>query len=167
MADFPTRVEFHEEGPREGFQIEPVTHPLERRAELIDALSETGLKRIQVASFVSPKVVPTMADSAELFAAIHPKPGIEYSALWLNKKGFMLASEVPQVFKDARLLFYTTDEFSRRNNNCTATEMRDRQVEWLDLYLQQGLNPAGAYIMTAFGCNFGGPVPLEAVTDLV
>ena len=167
MSDMPKFVEFHEEGPREGFQIEPVTHPLKRRAALINSLSETGLKQIQVGSFVSPKVVPTMADTAELFAAIKPKAGIDYTALWLNKKGFMLAGEVPQVDMDARLLFYTTDAFSQANNNCTATEMRDRQVEWLDLYLQQGLAPAGAYIMTAFGCNFGGPVPIEAVTDLV
>jgi isopropylmalate/homocitrate/citramalate synthase len=167
MTDLPKFVEFHEEGPREGFQIEPVSYPLNRRAALIDSLSETGLKQIQVGSFVSPKVVPTMADTAELFGAIKRRDGVEYTALWLNKKGFMLAGEAPRVHMDTRLLFYTTDAFSQANNNCSATEMRDRQAEWLDLYLQQGLAPASAYIMTAFGCNFGGPVPIGAVTDLV
>ena len=167
MSDFPKFVEFHEEGVREGFQIEPVIHPIERRIELIDSLSETGLKQIQVGSFVSPKAVPSMADTAQLFEGIKRKEGIDYTALWLNKKGVMLANEAKDVAMDARILFYTTDAFSMANNNCTATEMRDRQVEWLDLYLQQGLAPASAYIMTAFGCNFGGPVPLEAVTDLV
>ncbi len=167
MSDFPKFVEFHEEGVREGFQIEPVIHPIERRIELIDSLSETGLKQIQVGSFVSPKAVPTMADTAQLFEGIKRKAGIDYTALWLNKKGVMLANEAKDVAMDARILFYTTDAFSQANNNCTATEMRDRQVEFLDMYLQQGLQPAGAYIMTAFGCNFGGPVPLAAVTDLV
>lgn len=167
MSDMPNFVEFREEGPREGFQIEPLRYPLDRRAALIDSLSETGLKQIQVGSFVSPKVVPSMADTAELFGAIRRKDGIAYTALWLNKKGYMLAGDVPQVDMDARLLFYTTDVFSQANNNCSATEMRDRQIEWLDLYLQQGLAPSSAYIMTAFGCNFGGPVPISAVTDLL
>ena len=97
MTDMPKFVEFHEEGPREGFQIEPVLYPLERRAALIDSLGETGLKQIQVGSFVSPKVVPTMADTAELFGAIKRRKGVEYTALWLNKKGFMLAGEAPRV----------------------------------------------------------------------
>ena len=167
MSDFPKFVEFHEEGVREGFQIEPVIHPIERRIKLIDSLSETGLTQIQVGSFVSPKAVPTMADTAQLFEGIKRKEGVDYTALWLNKKGVMLANEAKDVAMDARILFYTTDAFSMANNNCTATEMRDHQVEFLDMYLQQGLVPSGAYIMTAFGCNFGGPVPLEAVTDLV
>ena len=167
MSDFPKFVEFHEEGVREGFQIEPVIHPIERRIELIDSLSETGLTQIQVGSFVSPKAVPTMADTAQLFEGIKRYEGVDYTALWLNKKGVMLANEAKDVAMDARILFYTTDAFSMANNNCTATEMRDHQVEFLDMYLQQGLVPSGAYIMTAFGCNFGGPVLLEAVTDLV
>ena len=66
MSDLPKFVEFHEEGPREGFQSEPKLYPLARRAELVDALSETGLSQIQVASFVNPKTVPAMADAAEL-----------------------------------------------------------------------------------------------------
>ena len=67
---FPKAIEINEEGPREGFQIEKKHYPLAARAAVVDALSETGLSKIQVASFVSPKAVPTMADAAELFAAI-------------------------------------------------------------------------------------------------
>jgi len=74
MRDFPASVEFHEEGPREGFQVEPQIYPLADRAALINALAASGLKQIQVASFVSPRAVPQMADTAELFATIAKRP---------------------------------------------------------------------------------------------
>lgn len=167
MSDLPRRVEFHEEGPREGFQIEKEIYPLAKRAALVDALSASGLAQIQVASFVSPKQVPQMADAAELFQAIRRRPGVRYTALWLNENGFSRARAVPQVNLDGKLLFYTTDEFSRRNNNCSAGEMRDRQTGWIDRYREAGIAVEQAYIMTAFGCNFTGDVPLSAVTDVV
>ncbi len=167
MSDIPKRVQFNEEGPREGFQFEKVHYPLRQRAALVDRLSDTGLNRIQVASFVSPRAVPTMADAKDLFAAIKPREGVRYTALWLNKRGFESAAAVPQVTLDPRLLFYTTDGFSIRNNNRSAAEMRDEQADWLDLYRERGLELESAYIMTAFGCNFDGDVPLSAVTDLV
>src|SRR5262245_39502835 len=87
MADFPKTVSITEEGPREGFQIEPGTIPTARKVEFIDALSETGLKRIQVVSFVNPKKVPGMADAEQIVAGFKPKPGIKYTGLWLNEKG--------------------------------------------------------------------------------
>ena len=87
MNDLPAAVEFHEEGPREGFQMEPKTYPLADRAALIEALAASGLKQIQVASFVSPRAVPQMADTAELFAAIAKRPGTRYTALWLSDNG--------------------------------------------------------------------------------
>jgi len=97
VSDLPKHVEFHEEGPREGFQIEKKIYPLEERAALVDALSETGLVQIQVASFVNPKAVPAMADADRLFAVIHRKPGVRYTALWLNEKGFARAAATPGV----------------------------------------------------------------------
>jgi hydroxymethylglutaryl-CoA lyase len=167
VSDLPRRVEFHEEGPREGFQFEKASFPLERRAALVDALSATGLPQIQVASFVSPKQVPQMADAAELFRALRKRPCVRYTALWLNENGFSRARSVPEVDLDGKLLFYTTDEFSRRNNNCSAAEMRNRQLAWSERYLEAGVGVEQAYILTAFGCNFAGDVPLSAVTDLV
>jgi isopropylmalate/homocitrate/citramalate synthase len=83
---FPKAIEINEEGPREGFQIEKKHYPLAARAAVVDALSKTGLSKIQVASFVSPKAVPTMADAAELFAAIKKKPGVTYTPLYLNAR---------------------------------------------------------------------------------
>lgn len=165
MSDFPKFVHFHEEGPREGFQSEPKIYPLAERAAFINALGATGLKQIQVASFVSAKAVPTMADAEDLFKAIERRPGVRYTGLWLNEKGFEKARSVPEVDIDGKLLFYTSDAFSLRNNNRTARQMRDDQVRWLDMYLAGGYPVENAYIMTAFGCNLQGEVPLEAVTD--
>lgn len=162
---YPKFVEFREEGPREGFQFEKTIFPLAQRAALVNKLSETGLKKIQVASFVSPRYVPQMADAAELFAAIEKRPGVSYTTLWLNEQGFRKALTVPGIDLAPKLLFYASDAFSRKNNNLSADEMRERQRDWLELYLQHGLLPESAYVMAAFGCNFSGSVPVKRVVD--
>ena len=79
MSDYPKFVEFHEEGPREGFQIESRSYPIEQRARFVEALAGSGLKQIQVGSFVSPKSVPTMADTPELFGMIRKREGVRYT----------------------------------------------------------------------------------------
>ena len=165
MSDFPKFVEFREEGPREGFQIEKKIYPIEERVELIDMLSETGLKRIQVGSFVNTQKVPQMADTAELFKRIRRLHGVRYTSLWLNDKGFRKALAAPQVDIDPRLLFYPSDTFSRKNNDASSMEMREKQREWVNLYKQEGYTVDTAYVMTAFGCNFEGPIPQDRVLD--
>ena len=168
MSDLPKRVEFHEEGPREGFQIEPRVYPLEQRAALVEALAETGLKAVQVASFVSPRAVPQMADSEALFAAIRRRPGVRYEAVWLNEQGFERARATPGVDLAGKISLYASDAFARRNNNCSAEEMRGRVLRWLDLYAEAGLKVERALVMAAFGCNFEGEVaPERAIGELV
>jgi hydroxymethylglutaryl-CoA lyase len=165
MSDFPKFVEIREEGPREGFQIEKKIYPIEQRIELIDLLSDTGLKRIQVGSFVSPKYVPQMADTGELFQRIKRVPGVSYTGLWLNDKGFRKALTAHQVDIDARLLFYPSDTFSRQNNNASSMEMREKQRDWVRLYKAESQPVDAAYVMTAFGCNFEGVIPQSRVLD--
>ena len=168
MSDLPKRVEFHEEGPREGFQIEPRLYPVAQRAALVEALAETGLKAIQVASFVSPKAVPQMADTEDLFAAITRRPDVRYEAIWLNEQGFRRARATPGVDLSGKISLYTSDAFAKRNNNCTAAEMRDRVLRWLDLYAEAGLTIERALVMTAFGCNYEGEIaPERPVAELV
>src|ERR1044071_4414252 len=87
MSDLPRSITINEEGPREGFQIEKGPIPTARKIELIEALGETGLKHIQVVSFVNPKRVPGMADAEDVARGFKPKPGVHYTALWLNEKG--------------------------------------------------------------------------------
>ncbi|MBR0668200.1 hydroxymethylglutaryl-CoA lyase [Roseomonas hellenica] len=168
MSDLPKRVEFHEEGPREGFQIEPRTYPLADRVALVEALAETGLKAIQVASFVSPKHVPQMADSEALFAAIRRRPGVRYEGLWLNEQGFRRAQATPGVDLVGKIALYASDAFARRNNGCSAAEMRERVTRWLDLYAEADVAVEYALVMTAFGCNYEGEIaPQRAVDELV
>src|SRR5438045_9262449 len=92
MTDLPKHVEIHEEGPREGFQIEPGPISTADKIKLIEALAETGLHHIQAASFVSPRIVPGWADAEDVVAGFTPKAGVHYTALWFNASGLNLAS---------------------------------------------------------------------------
>lgn len=168
MTDRPARIEIHEEGPREGFQFERQLYPIERRAALVDALSLTGLRQIQVASFVSPKLVPQMADAAALFAAVRtPPPGVRHTALWLSENGFARARATPGVDLSGLVLLYASEAFSEANNDCSTAQMRERQARWIASYDEAAVPVEAAYVMTAFGCNLQGEVPLAAVLDNV
>ena len=87
MSDLPRSVHLYEQGPREGFQFEKGPIPTARKIELVDSLSRTGLKQIQVCSFVPAKNVPGMADADEVAAGFKRHPGVRYEALSLNEKG--------------------------------------------------------------------------------
>lgn len=165
MAALPARVEIHEEGPREGFQIEPPGFSIADRAALVEALADSGLERIQVASFVNPKRVPQMADAAELFAAIRRKPGVRYTALWLNEQGFERARATAAVDLAGTLYFYASDAFSRQNNGRGAAEQAQAQRGWVERYRAEGLEIESAYVMTAFGCNLEGAISEERLAE--
>jgi hydroxymethylglutaryl-CoA lyase len=165
MSALPKRVEIHEEGPREGFQIEPRTFPLAERAALVEALADAGLQQIQVASFVSPRRVPQMADAAELFAAIRKRAGTRYTALWLNEAGFERARAVPEVDLVGGLFFYASDAFSRQNNGRGAAAIAEDQRQWLRRYREAGVAVESAYVMTAFGCNLEGEIGEDRLAE--
>lgn len=167
MTTLPTQVEIHEEGPREGFQIEPRVYPLAERAALVQALADSGLAQIQVASFVNPQRVPQMADAADLFAALHKRPGTRYTALWLNQAGFERARATPQVDLTGTLYFYASDAFSRQNNGRSAAAVADEQRAWVQRYRDAGLAIESAYVMTAFGCNLQGDIPEAQLADVL
>src|SRR5262245_22489289 len=87
MTDLPTHVDIHEEGPREGFQIEPGPIGTSDKIKLIECLAETGLSHIQVCSFVNPRLVPGWADAEAVVGGFKAQPGIGYTALWFNASG--------------------------------------------------------------------------------
>src|SRR5260221_9864070 len=87
MADLPSRVDIHEEGPREGFQIEPGPIATADKIRLIEALAETGLHHIQACSFVNTRLVPGWADAEATVEGFTPKAGVHYTALWFNANG--------------------------------------------------------------------------------
>ena len=165
VSNLPRHVEIHEEGPREGFQIEPPGFSIADRAALVEALAEAGLQQIQVASFVNPRRVPQMADAAELFAAIRRKPGVRYTGLWLNEQGFDRARATAPVDLVGSLYFYASDAFSRMNNGLGADEQAQSQRSWVARYRDAGLPIEAAYVMTAFGCNVEGEVSEEQLAQ--
>ena len=167
MSDLPSRVHIHEEGPREGFQYESGPIPTRRKIELIDRLSDTGLDHIQIVSFVSPKAVPGMADAEDVVRGITPRPGVAYTALWLNDKGFERALAAGTIEVEGALSLSASAAFLARNQNKTPSVQLAVQHALVKLYKRHGIDVGRGSIMAAFGCNFEGDIPVERVVALV
>ena len=166
MSDKPVAVAINEEGPREGFQIESGSIATQRKVELIDALSETGLKHMQIVSFVNPKRVPGMADAEEVVKGIKPKSGVDYTALWLNERVSSArwqrgASRSKARFRYARL---------RNSSSATRTSRmpnRSRRPSSAHMYKEHAIPVERASVMAAFGCNFEGDIDPRKVVAMV
>lgn len=168
MSDLPRHIHINEEGPREGFQIEPGPIPTARKIELSQRLAETGLGHIQVASFVNPKAVPGMADADEVIAGLTPRPGVEFTALWLNQRGFQRAlTHADRLTLNGSLNLYASDAFLKRNQNRTPEQQRAAQPELIAMYRDAGVPVKRGFITAAFGCNFEGDIPVDRVVRLV
>ncbi len=167
MSDLPNSVSISEEGPREGFQIEPGPIPTARKIELIDALSETGLKRIQVASFVSPKHVPGWADADAVVDGFRRREGVAYSVLWLNERGLDRALNKSGIEMRGSISTSASETFMRANTNRGHARNREVQSNQIDTYLACGMPVRKASVMAAFGCNFEGEIPVSQVLDAI
>ncbi len=166
MADMPKSVEIREEGPREGFQIEKGDIPTARKIEFIDALSKTGLKQIQIASFVDPRRVPGMADAEAVVAGVTPQPGVRYTGLWLNDKGFERARATKKLDVIGSLGLSASNSFLKRNQNRTIAEQIASLPATIATYKAHKVDVEGGLISAAFGCNFEGDIPVQRVVDL-
>jgi hydroxymethylglutaryl-CoA lyase len=167
MSDLPKRVRLVEEGPREGFQIEKGPIATSRKIELIDALSDTGLDHIVVVSFVNPKRVPGMADAEEVVMGMHPRPGVNYTGLWLNDQGFERARATGRLDIKGTITVGASDTFLKRNQNRSIDEQIDSQREMVKRYLELGVPVKRGGMMASFGCNYEGDIPVQRVVDLV
>lgn len=167
MSQFPQRVFIKEEGPREGFQIEGAGVPTARKIELIDALSQTGLKHIQIVSFVNPRLVPGMADAEEVVAGFTPAPGVAYAGLWLNQKGLERAIASRRLDLQGKLTLYASDAFLKKNQNRTPDQQLAAQPDLIRMYQDHGIAVRTGFVTAAFGCNFEGDIPAERVVGLV
>lgn len=134
MSDIPKSVHINEEGPREGFQIEAGTIPTARKIELIDALSETGLKHMQIVSFVNPQRVPGMADSEQVVKGLTLKSGVDYTGLWLNEKGLERAIATGRLKIEGRVALCASEKFLKRNNNKSFAEQEAYNHRVLGMY---------------------------------
>jgi (R)-citramalyl-CoA lyase len=151
-------------GPRDGLQNESRTLEPAVRADLCDRLAAAGLKRIEAASFVNPKLVPQMAGAEEVMAALHRKPGVSYAGLVLNDKGYERA--VAAGVDEVHYAFAATDEFGRRNQNATTDEGLKTALALVARARSDRL-PITVTLSVAFGCPFEGPVPPERVLSIV
>jgi hydroxymethylglutaryl-CoA lyase len=156
----PTHVRIVEVGPRDGLQNEAQPISVTDKVQLVDALTAAGLGYIEVGSFVSPKWVPQMAGSAEVFAQIQRKPGVVYGALAPNLRGFedALAAGV----KEVAVFAAASEAFSRRNINCSISESLERFGPIMDAARQHGVTVRG-YVSCVLGCPYEGHVTPEQV----
>ena len=166
MSDIPKSVRINEEGPREGFQIEKGVIPTARKIELVDSLSKTGLKQIQVASFVNPKAVPGMADADDIVKGFTRAPGVRYTALWLNEKGLQRAIASGKLDVRGSISLTASERFLQRNQNRTLAENLKAQDQSVATFKAHDIAVDRASIMAAFGCNFEGDIPASRILEL-
>jgi hydroxymethylglutaryl-CoA lyase len=166
MTDLPKRVDIHEEGPREGFQIEAGPIATADKVRFCEALAETGLHDVQCVSFVDPRRVPGMADAVEVAQTIRQRPEVAYTAIALNLRGYERAIQTP-LHITGGIQMSASNTFSIRNTNKDNAETLVEQRRQLEFFRDRGIPVESAIVMTCFGCNFEGAVAPETVRDCV
>lgn len=167
MQPTQSSIKIIDVSPRDGLQIESVIPTVDAKVTLIEGLIEAGVPEIEVGSFVSPKVVPQMADSNLVIDKLRPRAGVRYKALWLNLKGLERALTFPILHIDGRLSLTASDAFSRRNTNRGIAETLSDMGMWIDAYEAAGITARSLSVMAAFGCNFEGKIDPLNVLSLV
>jgi hydroxymethylglutaryl-CoA lyase len=159
----PKRVKMVEVGPRDGLQNEAKAVPAAIKIRLIDMLADAGLTAIEAGSFVSPKWVPQMADTAEVLAGLSWRPGVSYPVLVPNLKGFeaALAAGVEEI----AVFGAASEAFSRKNINCSIDESLARFAPVTEAARAHGMRVRG-YVSCALGCPYEGDIKPAAVADV-
>ena len=163
MNPLPRRVRIVEVGARDGLQNEEAAIATGDKITFVDLLTEAGAPVIEVGAFVSPKWVPQMADSAEVFSAIRRAPGVRYTALVPNLAG--LERAVACGVTEIAIFAAASDTFSRRNINQSIDESLVTYGEVCRTAIAGGMCVRG-YLSTAFGCPYEGIVPVERVVEV-
>jgi hydroxymethylglutaryl-CoA lyase len=162
MPNMSKRVYIHEVVARDGLQIEPQWIPTERKIELVDALSQTGLAKIEVTSFVSAKAIPNLRDAEEVMAGIRRNPAVDYVALIANAKGAerAVAAKVDEV----NLVASVSDTHNRANMRRSTDASFAGFVDMMPVLKTGGVRVNGA-LATSFGCPFEGDVAAARVME--
>ena len=168
MTDLPTHVEIHEEGPREGFQIEPGPIPTADKIKLIEALSETGLHHIQACSFVNPRLVPGWADAEAVVEGFKPTDGVHYTGLYFNGNGLDRARKYQGKLTLSGSISLTASEgFTKKNLNRTHAENLEAMKRQAAAHLANDIPVNRIGVMAAFGCNYQGDIaPARVIKTL-
>jgi hydroxymethylglutaryl-CoA lyase len=159
-VELPPSIGVREVGPRDGLQSEAPL-PVQARVRLLDALSETGVRRIEAGSFVSPRAIPAMAGSDQVFAAMRRAPGVTYSALVPNERG--AADALAAGADRLQVVVAASEGYNASNVNRTVAETLEQIAAVVRL---AGATPVDATISTAWGCPYDGDVPVGRVVEL-
>jgi hydroxymethylglutaryl-CoA lyase len=159
----PAFVRMVEVGPRDGLQNEKTIVPTAVKIALVEKLADAGLSVIEAGSFVSPKWVPQMGDSAEVFAGLARKPGVRYAALTPNLKGLegALAAKADEV----AVFGAASESFSQKNINCSIAESLDRFAPVMEQAKAAGV-PVRGYVSCVLGCPYEGEIAPSAVAEV-
>jgi isopropylmalate/homocitrate/citramalate synthase len=156
----PSSIRIVEVGPRDGLQNEKAIVPLDIKVALIEALADAGLTTIEAGSFVSPKWVPQMADSAEVLARIRRRPGVSYPVLVPNMKG--LEAALAADAREVAVFAAASESFSQKNINCSIAESLERFAPVCALAMEKGVKIRG-YVSCVLGCPYEGDIAPAAV----
>jgi len=159
----PAKVTLYEVGPRDGLQAETEIVSAADKIALIDRLSQTGLRFIEAASFVSPKWVPQMVDAAEVMAGITRLPGVTYPVLTPNLKGYEAAKDAHAT--TVAIFGAASETFSQRNINCSVAESLDRFTFIMEESASDHIRVRG-YVSTVIACPYEGLIQPQAVADM-
>ncbi len=162
MSALPSKVRIREVGPRDGFQNEPETIPTAEKIRLIDLLSATGLKRLEVTSFVRPEVIPQLSDAEEVLAGVQRREGVAFSVLIPNERGLERALALRDRFDEINVFVSASETHNRKNVNRSIEESLAGLERTLATAREAGLRCEGV-ISTSFGCPYEGEVPPERV----
>ncbi len=165
--DFPKSVLLREEGPREGFQFLSKVHSTKEKVELINALSETGIKSIETTSFVRPDKVPQHADAKEVSEQIKVKEGVRYRALYLNQKGFLRAVECKKLKVEGAIPLAASDAFLQKNSNTSISESISKISSWLTLFKNNNVELERIMLSMAFGSKEEGKIEAKNVISII
>ena len=164
-AELPESVRIREVGPRDGFQNEPEVIPTEEKVRLLGLLSDSGLRRIEVTSFVRPDVIPQLADGAEVLSRYEPRDGVAYSVLIPNRRGLDLALKQRDRFQEANFFLSASETHNRKNVNRSIAESLADLEGTIPAAGEAGIRCEGV-ISTSFGCPYEGEVKPERVLEI-
>ena len=159
----PKEVRMVEVGPRDGLQNEAEILPAATKIALIEQLGDAGLAVVEAGSFVSPKWIPQMADTAEVLAGLRRKPGVAYPVLVPNMKGFEAARAAG--VEEIAIFGAASESFSRRNINCSIAESLERFAPVAAAAKQHAMHVRG-YISCVVDCPYEGPIAPKAVAEV-
>lgn len=160
----PKSVTIVEVGPRDGLQNEAHFVPTDQKIELIHCLAETGLKRIEITSFVHPKAIPQLQDSEEIVKRIKRKEGVVYSTLVPNEKG--LERAMAAGVEEIGLFVSASEAHNQKNVRMSIADSLKGFRNISEKALANGIRMRG-YVVTAFGCPYEGRIPLEKVEFII